>query len=402
MAEDSKYQQKLASLQSGLAEKEATYSTMRGRKHKRGRGRMRTAMAADRAAIEDLQNKYSVYEEATAGGQDSVSARIAQRTGGVLTDMDVDTIKGAQFGEAVLGPDGLGRQEFSDDFLAMEAQAKELAKGFSSEEMLARRERAKEGIAGNTEAQARAAQAQLARSGVKGMQAGMQLGTIRQAGIEATADMERDLMIQNRQAQMEGLGLQTNLFDRRSGIEQFNLSQAAKEKDIALQAGLGFAQMGEARRSAKLAADTQVRAARAGKQKSCFIAGTKVEMRDGTHKNIEDIELGDELKGGTVYSLHTGLTDTIYNYNGVFVSGMHAVNEKGVWKRVHKTGAEKLEDGVFTVYNLGTTDHRIYINGVEFADFDETDYGSQISDAASLEELNYGTIQGLRKVGGRL
>jgi hypothetical protein len=351
---------------------------------------------AEAAAKKKAEGEYQAKLD--AADQETVSGRIMKQAGmeGRTDAMTQDILKGAKFGEAVLGPDGLGRLGESETLQAMEAQAAELAKGYSSEEMLARRERAKEGIAGTTEAQSRAAQAALARSGVKGMQAGMQLAGIRQSGIEATADMERDLMIQNRQAQMEGLGMQQGLYRDRTDRQQFDLSQAAKEKDIALQSGLGFAQMGEARRAAEF------KAARAGRQRSCFIAGTKIEMKDGSFKNIEDIQLGDETKGGIVYSTHTGLTDTIYNYNGIFVSGMHAVCEDRVWKRVHKTDAKKLEDGIFKVYNLGTTDHRIYIDGVEFADFDETSYGSQISDAASLEELNYGTLRGIHQDRGGL
>ena len=30
---------------------------------------------------------------------------------------------------------------------------------------------------------------------------------------------------------------------------------------------------------------------------SCFIAGTKVRMADGTDKNIEDVIVGDTVKG---------------------------------------------------------------------------------------------------------
>lgn len=357
---------------------------------------------AEAAAKKKAEGEYQAKID--AADQETVSGRIMKQAGmeGRTDAMTQDILKGAKFGEAVLGPDGLGRQEFSQDFLDAEALARELSQGYSSEEMLAMKEKGKEGILGSTEAQSRAAQASLARSGVKGMQAGMQLAGVRQTGIESIADMERDLMIAQRGAKMEGLTALGGMIDRRTDIDQFNLSQAAKEKDIALQSGLGFAQMGEARRAAELNRQAQVKAARAGRQRSCFIAGTKIEMKDGSFKNIEDIQLGDETKGGIVYSTHTGLTDTIYNYNGIFVSGMHAVCEDRVWKRVHKTDAKKLEDGIFKVYNLGTTDHRIYIDGVEFADFDETSYGSQISDAASLEELNYGTLRGIHQDRGGL
>lgn len=148
--------------------------------------------------------------------------------------------------------------------------------------------------------------------------------------------------------------------------------------------------MGANERGAELNRQAQVRAAKASKQKSCFLSGTKIEMGDGSIKNIEDINLGDITKGGIVYTLLMGLVSEIYLYKGVYVTENHAVLEEGTWKRVKDTGAELVE-GVFTVYNINTENHRIFSNGVEFADFDETDLGSGITDEQSLEELNEGS-----------
>lgn len=319
----------------------------------------------------------------------TVSGRIQQQAGmaGFDDPRSQDIIKGAQFGEAVIGPEGLGRMAESDTLKAMEAQAAELAKGFSSEEMLARQEKGIESIQGSTQAQSRAAQAALARAGVKGGAAGQQLANIAMSGVQARGNLERDLIIQNREAQLQGLQAQQGVYSQRTDLEKFNLSQAAKEKDIALQSGLGFAQMGANERGAELNRQAQISAAKASKQKSCFLGNTEVVMADGSVKRIEDLKLGDNTKGGIVYTLMMGLVTEIYDYNGVYVTGHHAVLDQGTWKRVKDTNAELVE-GIFTVYNINTGDHRIFSNGIEFADFDETDMASEINDEKSLEELN--------------
>jgi hypothetical protein len=349
----------------------------------------------------------------------TVSGRIRKQMGmDTRAGRGKDIVEGAQFGEAVLGKEGLGilgdasQFQTQDDgtMAAMKAQAAELAKGFSSEEMLARKEKGIEEIQGSAAAQSRAMQAQLARSGVKGMAAGQQLGNIAMAGIEARGNLERDLMIANREAQMQGLQQLSGIHGQdiaaqqfnvgqALGVKKFDLSQAAKEKDIALQAGLGFAQMGSTERAAELNRQAQVKAARAGRQKSCFIEGTMIEMNDGSYKKIEEIELGDVIRGGIVYSIVSSLATEIYLYNGVAVTGNHAVREES-WKRIKDTNAEKFE-GVFPVYNLGTSQHRIFTQGIEFADFDETDLGSEISDSESLEELN-GDVKELLESGTRV
>jgi len=354
------------------------------------------------AAQQKAQTDQARKEYATSLGdadQSTVSGRVKAAYGaeGFDNKMAQDVIKGAQFGEAVIGPEGLGRLGESDTLKAMEAQSAELAKGFSSEEMQARKEKGIQEIQGSTAAQSRAAQAALARSGVKGAAAGQQLTNIAASGVEARGNLERDLMIADREAQMQGLGIQQGVFQTSQAREQFNLKQAAKEKDVALQAGLGFAQMGSVDRGAQANKQAQVAAAKASRPR-CFIEGTLIEMNDGSQKKIEDIELGDVVRGGIVYSLHSALVQEVYLYKGVVVSAKHAVLENGVWKRIEDTDAEKFE-GVFPVYNLGTSEHRIFTQGIEFADFDETDKASEINDEESLEELNASCVKvlGIRR-----
>jgi hypothetical protein len=330
--------------------------------------------------------KVAKQKELDAMEGKTVSERIKKMAGVDPTAMQKDVIAGVEFGEAVLG-DGLGRLADDPTMQALEAQSKELAKGFKSEEMLARKEKGLESIQAGTQAQSRAAQAALARSGVKGQAAGAQLGQIALGGVQARGNLERDLLIAQRGAEMEGFQTHAQLVGE---SRAFDISQAAKEKDIALQAGLGFAGLGSVERGAESARLAQVEAAKASRSRGCFIEGTKILMEDGTSKNIENIKLGDRLaEGGVVYSLFQALVTEIYQYKNNLVTGGHAVLEDGKWIRIEDSVRAFKQEGIFAVYNLSNEDHRIISNnGIEFADYDETDLGSKINDKESLEVLN--------------
>lgn len=347
--------------------------------------------AAAKAKLDDAKAVKKDAEEIATLDDSTVSNRVRKALGpSAGKDIAGDVAKGSQFGEAVIGKEGLGRLGQDPAVAAMEAQAAELAKGFSSEENLARQEKGIEGIGGTAASQSRQLQASLARSGVKGQAAGFQLGGIAQSSVEARGNLERDLIIANQAAQVEGLGIQSGIVGMRQAQEQFDISQAAKEKDIALQSGLGFAQLGVAERGGSEAAAATIRAAEAGKQKSCFLHGTKIKMLDGSIKNIENIQVADFLeKGDVVYMVTQGLVSEIYEYGDIMVATGHAVLENGKWLRVENSKKSIKHEGIFPVYNLANENHRIVTEcGTIFADFDETDLGSNISNKDSLEALN--------------
>ena len=103
---------------------------------------------------------------------------------------------------------------------------------------------------------------------------------------------------------------------------------------------------------------------------SCFVAGTPIEMADGTTKEITTVELGDNTKGGVVQMTMQGLPQTIYNYKDVFVSGSHWVIEDGNFVAVEDSKHGVLTDRIEPVYTLKTSDNRIWINDIEFGDFE--------------------------------
>jgi hypothetical protein len=87
---------------------------------------------------------------------------------------------------------------------------------------------------------------------------------------------------------------------------------------------------------------------------SCFIAGTKVTMADGTLKNIEDVVVGDKVKGhkeeNTVIKLDPTLLATrkLYSFNNndhYFFTSEHPFMTEEGWKSI-KPEKTKKRDGV--------------------------------------------------------
>lgn len=137
------------------------------------------------------------------------------------------------------------------------------------------------------------------------------------------------------------------------------------------------------------AAEKQADAQRAS---ACFAEGTYLEMADGTSKKVEDIRIGDSLiAGGVIHRLDVSMLTTpedLYNYEGVIITGGHAVLEEGRWVRVRNAKlSAPFEGTVELVYNFANELHLISAGNVIFSDLEETDDYS-LSDDEALEVLN--------------
>jgi hypothetical protein len=93
-------------------------------------------------------------------------------------------------------------------------------------------------------------------------------------------------------------------------------------------------------------------------------------MADGSTKEIKNIQLGDNTKGGEVtgvFQFKAG--DEIHDYKGVKVAGSHYVKEDGKFIMVQDSPLSVKIDKIPVVYSLDTTGRRIFINDIEFADY---------------------------------
>jgi len=121
----------------------------------------------------------------------------------------------------------------------------------------------------------------------------------------------------------------------------------------------------------------------------CFHPATLVTMEDGSEKPISQIEIKDKTKGGEVWAVKKAVGTDFYWYRGVLVTGKHAVKENGKWIRVETSSdARRVPNFVEVVFNLVTSDHRIWANGIEFADELETDQYESLNLDESLIALN--------------
>jgi hypothetical protein len=104
--------------------------------------------------------------------------------------------------------------------------------------------------------------------------------------------------------------------------------------------------------------------------KYCFDPSTPIQMADGSTKEIKNIQLGDQTKGGEVTGVFQfKASDEIHDYKGVTVAGSHYVKEDGKFIMVKDSPLSVKIDKIPVVYSLDTTGRRIFINNIEFADY---------------------------------
>ena len=102
----------------------------------------------------------------------------------------------------------------------------------------------------------------------------------------------------------------------------------------------------------------------------CFVEGTPIQMADGTTKEITTIKVGEKTKGGIVQAKMEFMPQNIYNYKDVLVSGSHWVVEDNQLIAVEDSKHGVLTDRIEPVYTFKTSDNRIWINDIEFGDFE--------------------------------
>jgi len=105
----------------------------------------------------------------------------------------------------------------------------------------------------------------------------------------------------------------------------------------------------------------------------CFVKGTPITMKDGSTKPVEEVDIGDEVMlGGFVFAAGRFLVDSIYDYDGIQVSGTHMVLEDDAWVRVKDSRKGKfISDEDTIVYIFGSENRRIMINDTIFTDYFE-------------------------------
>lgn len=123
----------------------------------------------------------------------------------------------------------------------------------------------------------------------------------------------------------------------------------------------------------------------------CFAPDTEILMHDGNYKKIKDIKLDDKVyMGGKVTAIGTAKVDDLHHYDGVEVSGGHAVFENGKWTRVKDSKLGKLiSNDEVEVYPMSTEHHLIITKGGQvWADAEEVEDTYNKTDDQIIKELN--------------
>lgn len=102
-----------------------------------------------------------------------------------------------------------------------------------------------------------------------------------------------------------------------------------------------------------------------------FVAGTLVEMADGSEKDVEEVCIGDMTRGGKVtgemqYSIKS--EDEVYISNGALVHGQTLVKVDGRWEYLQQTHAQRVACNVDRVHTLVCTSGLLYVNGLVYRD----------------------------------
>ncbi len=110
--------------------------------------------------------------------------------------------------------------------------------------------------------------------------------------------------------------------------------------------------------------------------RKCFDKHTLIQMKTGEYKQINEIQVGDQLFDSSTVSATIILDSkhvTMFNVHGVVVSGFHKIKRDGEWLSVSKYKyARKVENYQEKyIYCINTTNKIINISGLQFLDWDE-------------------------------
>jgi len=333
----------------------------------------------------NAQAKEKAKEEAEKRRQANDTQRVADSAGLARKEIEKDFDTGTALGKKALG-DGLGRITDDADVVSskdlMRTRAQE---GLSDKEENALRDKGLANIQGGEQKAQRGLNASLARSGVRGGAAGQMQVELAAANVNNRRSFETDLLMNDeatkRKAELDFANFSTK-------IAEFDLGQAAKEKNIMLQTQYAVAQLGSTERGATKNQIAQERAAEI-KNNGCHVKNTKVKLSTGAYKKIQDIKIGDELAlGGKVLGRGEILTDEdMYTKNSEVFTESHLVPFQGTFIPAgeHPDCLKISSNSANIVYPL-FTENKCYLTSFISGDFAMENYHKEEREWL-LEEL---------------
>ncbi len=195
--------------------------------------------------LEQARARGQVKAEAEKAQEAADQAKVETAAEAGRVNLRKDFEAGKELGTEVLG-EGLGRLSEQEGVQDVRSLLQGQASGQDSKARQLSRESGIAQIQGSTQAASRNLQGSLARSGVKGGAAGQANVELAAQSLQQRRNLERDIYLADEQARAQGI---TNLATFETKTAEFDLAQAAKEKNILLQSQLATAELGSTERS---------------------------------------------------------------------------------------------------------------------------------------------------------
>jgi len=127
------------------------------------------------------------------------------------------------------------------------------------------------------------------------------------------------------------------------------------------------------------------------RRRRCFSPETEVQLKNGTTRQMKNLELGDVLINGSIVEATMKIknqSDPYYKIGDIHVTGSHYVKDGNVYKQVRNFSKAEPTDKVDKVVCcLVTSDHKIPVGDFMFWDWEDNLVPNHIQQSSKVTTL---------------
>ena len=127
------------------------------------------------------------------------------------------------------------------------------------------------------------------------------------------------------------------------------------------------------------------------RRRRCFSPETEVQLKNGTTRQMKNLELGDVLINGSIVEATMKIknqSDPYYKIGDIHVTGSHYVKDGNVYKQVRNFSKAEPTDKVDKVVCcLVTSDHKIPVGDFMFWDWEDNPVPNHIQQSSKVTTL---------------
>jgi hypothetical protein len=135
----------------------------------------------------------------------------------------------------------------------------------------------------------------------------------------------------------------------------------------------------------------RIRRGRRFRRRRCFSPETEVQLKNGTTRQMKNLELGDVLINGSIVEATMKIknqSDPYYKIGDIHVTGSHYVKDGNVYKQVRNFSKAELTDKVDSVVCcLVTNNHKIPVGDFMFWDWEDNLVPNHIQQPSKVTTL---------------